>query len=86
MARKRKPTRFDELQVEAADRGFLVRRHSPGDGRTRYKFFEKAYVRRKYGAKGMQRQTYFGPASSACTVIGLKNAYHYLHTGECKQR
>ena len=82
MPRKR-PTRWDDLQDMAAAQGWIVRRYSPGDGRTRYRFFEKRYVKRRYGAAALRRQTYFGPASGACTVIGLKKAYKFLGTGAC---
>jgi len=82
MARKKKP--WDELRSEAADRGFITGRYSPGDGVTRYRFFDKKEIRRKFGVKGVRSQDYFGPGNGVCTALGLKKAFRFLHTGECK--
>jgi len=70
----RKKTRYQELQAEARERGFLVRRWVPGDGIARYRFFE---------LPADPHQTYFGPANPACTALGLKAAYGYVYTGKC---
>jgi hypothetical protein len=71
MARK---TRYQELQNEARERGFLVRRNAPGDGITRYRFFE---------LPADPHQTYFGPENPTCTALGIKAAYGFVYTGRC---
>lgn len=72
-------TRYDELQDEARGAGFLIRRHSPGDGVTRYRFFRVNELR----ALDIDEdaQTYFGPASGDYTALGLKEARQFLAAG-----
>jgi hypothetical protein len=69
MAKKKKPTRLQELRDYARTHGLTVETWSPGDGTTRYRFFDKP------GAS----QTYFGPASGLYTALGLKEAWNYLY-------
>jgi hypothetical protein len=64
-----KKTRLEELQDYAKEVGVTVRTWSPGDGVTRYRFFDKP-------GPG---QTYFGPASGMYTALGLKDAWNYLY-------
>ena len=75
MARRRKRQlngpRYDALKEAARERGYYVSTHSPGDGVTRYKFFDRP------------GNHYFGPDSGVCTALGLKKAYKFLHTGTC---
>lgn len=66
---KKKPTRMEELQSYAKDVGLHVATWSPGDGATRYRFFDKP-------GPG---QTYFGPANGIYTALGLKDAWNYLY-------
>jgi hypothetical protein len=70
MAKKRTP-RMSELQVAARDQGLYVATYSPGDGVTRYRFFDKP------------GNDYFGPQNGICTVLGLKAAHRYVHSGQC---
>lgn len=65
----KKKTRLQELQDYAKSVGITVATWSPGDGVTRYRFFEKA-------GPG---QTYFGPLSPMYTALGLKEAWNYLY-------
>lgn len=67
----RKPTRYSDLQAAARDQGLYVSRWSPGDGVTRYRFFDKP------------GNSYFGPADGTCTVLGLKAAFAYVRSGRC---
>ncbi len=66
---KKKPTRLQELQDYAKGVGLQVATWSPGDGTTRYRFFDKPGP----------SQTYFGPASGIYTALGLKDAWNYLY-------
>ena len=59
-----KPTRMEALEALLPP-GYSVATYSPGDGQTRYRFFEKA----------PERQTYFGPASGIYTALGYKEAW-----------
>lgn len=68
MAAKKK-TRVEELQDYAKGVGLTVRTWSPGDGTTRYRFFDNP-------GPG---QTYFGPASGTYTALGLKDAWNYVY-------
>lgn len=61
-----------QMNTAAARQGLYVAAYSPGDGKTRYRFFD---------IKDAQRypdQDYFGPASGIHTVIGAKAAWAYL--------
>ena len=67
----KKKTRLQELDEFAKNVGLLVTTYSPGDGQTRYRFFERAKV--------PEHQSYFGPASGIKTVLGLKNAWEFAY-------
>lgn len=69
MAKAKKKTRLEELQEYARGVGLTVRTWSPGDGVTRYRFFDRP-------GPG---QTYFGPASATYTALGLKDAWNYAY-------
>jgi hypothetical protein len=66
---KKKTTRLQELQDYAKTAGLYVSTWSPGDGTTRYRFFDKP------------GNTYFGPANGIYTALGLKDAWNYLYGG-----
>lgn len=72
----RKKTRLAELREEAAERGMTVETWSPGDGVTRYRFFDI-----KPGSEADKEQTYYGPKDGVYTALGLKEAYAFLHYG-----
>lgn len=65
----KKKTRLEELEEYAKDAGLKVATWSPGDGQTRYRFFDKPGP----------NQTYFGPASGIYTALGLKEAWNFLY-------
>jgi hypothetical protein len=69
---KKKETEFAKLTRFTRDNGMSVGRNSPGDGVTRYRFFENPNVGNDYFS-----------GSGMCTVLGLKKAWKYLQTGEC---
>lgn len=62
---KRK-TRLQQLEDLLPSR-FMVRTWSPGDGVTRYRFFENA----------PPNQSYFGPQNGIYTALGYKEAYTF---------
>ena len=62
----REQTRLEMLQEEAKVAGLYVCTYSPGDGLTRYRFFDKP------------GNSYFGPANGIYTALGLKEAQTYL--------
>lgn len=64
-------TRKDALVRFARDNNLYVATWSPGDGVTRYRFFDKP------------GNTYFGPDNGICTELGLKKAWRFLQTGTC---
>lgn len=70
-ARRRSQSRLEELREHAKTGGLHVATWSPGDGVTRYRFFEKP------------GNSYFGPDNGVCTALGLKQAWKYLQTGTC---
>jgi hypothetical protein len=73
----KKKTRLQELQDYAKTVGLHVATWSPGDGTTRYRFFDKP-------GSG---QTYFGPASGIYTALGYKDAMNYAYAyGAGKRR
>lgn len=80
---RRRRTRLQELQAEAADRGFIVKTHSPGDGVTRYRFFDVKELKRR--RLDPAKQNYFGPGDGTCTAFGIRRAYKYLYTGKCSR-
>jgi len=70
MAKAKKKTRLEELEEYAQSVGLKVATWSPGDGTTRYRFFDKPGP----------HQTYFGPASGMHTALGLKHAWDFLYS------
>lgn len=69
MAMPKKKTRLEELQDYAKGVGLHVATWSPGDGTTRYRFFDKP------------GNTYFGPDNGVYTALGIKDAWNYLYGG-----
>ena len=68
--RVRKQSKREEMEQYAESLGLTMRTWSPGDGTTRYRFFDKP-------GPG---QTYFGPASGMHTALGLKQAWDFLYS------
>jgi hypothetical protein len=66
----KKKTRLEDLQDYAKTVRLTVATYSPGDGLTRYRFFDKP-------GPG---QTYFGPASGIHTALGLKKAWDFVYS------
>ena len=64
-------TRYDQLQEDAHDAGMFVRRYSPGDGVTRYRFF-------RLNQTTETGQSYFGPDNGVYTALGLKEANAFI--------
>lgn len=60
-------TRRQLLDDLAADVGLYVRTWSPGDGVTRYRFFDKP------------GNSYFGPANGIATCLGVRAAETWLY-------
>lgn len=54
---------------DCAAAGFYVREYSPGDGKTRYRFFTKR--------EGVPEGTYFGPENGDYTALGRTEAEAY---------
>jgi hypothetical protein len=75
-------TRLRKLEDEALRCGFVIRTHSPGDGVTRYGFFSlpdmEALAERLGEPFDPNRQSYWGPASAAKTVLGIGKAETYF--------
>lgn len=67
---KRK-SQYEQLKEDAKSGGLFVARWAPGDGVTRYKFFDKP------------GNDYFGPGNGICTALGIGAAYKFLQTGSC---
>jgi hypothetical protein len=74
--RAKTPTRKDELMRFAHDAGYHVETYSPGDGVTRYRFFDLAEMDRK--GVSMREMSYFGPLNGVDTVLGLAAAKKWL--------
>lgn len=68
---KKKMSRLEELRTYAKDANLHVATHSPGDGVTRYRFFERS------------GNSYFGPDNGICTTLGIKQAWKFLQSGTC---
>lgn len=71
LGRSRGASQKKLLALEAEQQGLWVATYSPGDGVTRYRFFDKP------------GNDYFGPGSGVCTELGLKRAHRFLRTGTC---
>lgn len=65
MANSRGKTKLEELEEYAKEKGLWVATWSPGDGVTRYRFFNKP------------GNSYFGPGDGIYTALGLKNAWQF---------
>jgi len=74
--------RMDVLREMAHKAGYLVETYSPGDGTTRYRFFDLAEMQRK--GVSAQEQTYFGPLNGVHTALGLAAAKKFLSGGAKK--
>ena len=61
-----------ELNAAAAELGLYVAAFSPGDGRTRYRFFDLVE------AESHPRQDFFGPANGVYTAVGAGDAWRFL--------
>lgn len=64
--KEKKKTRIQQLE-ENLPRNWKVFSHSPGDGQTRYRFFEDCD----------NNQNYFGPKDPKYTALGFSEAYAY---------
>ena len=62
-------TRKDLMEYLPNYTQYYVRTYSPGDGMTRYRFFEKQ--------NGEETNSYFGPGNGIYTALGLKEALAY---------
>ena len=65
-ARAKKMSRLEELEA-MLPKGYCVRTYSPGDGQTRYRFFDNCN----------HKQDYFGPKSGIFTALGYKDAWAF---------
>ena len=74
--RAKAPTRKGAFIEMAYDEGYHVETYSPGDGVTRYRFFDLAEMDRK--RVPMSEQTYFGPLNGVHTALGLAAAKKWL--------
>lgn len=67
-----------QLNAAARKKGLFVEVYSPGDGKTRYRFFE---------LKGAYKdQDYFGPASGVYTALGAREAWAFLGERPARRR
>lgn len=66
----KKLTRKEELDRDASALGLYVCTYSPGDGVTRYRFFQLE--------NGERHSSYFGPENGIYTALGLKEANTFL--------
>lgn len=73
--RSMEASRIDELRA-MLPRGYSVETYSPGDGVTRYRFFENA----------PPKQDYFGPDSGIHTALGYKAAVTFAQGGAARPR
>jgi len=62
-------TRFQELERAAEEVGLTVKTWSPGDGVTRYRFFNDAL---------RHKQSYFGPGNGVYTALGYSDASTFV--------
>jgi hypothetical protein len=69
MARAKRKTQLDELR-EALPRGYSISTWSPGDGVTRYRFFDDG-TRSYFGGNGIY--TALGFKQAAIFALGLGN-------------
>lgn len=68
----KKPTRLEELQTACEPIPLWITTWSPGDGQTRYRFFN------------IPGNSYFGPKNGIYTALGYKEALTYARgAGAC---
>jgi hypothetical protein len=82
--RVKTPTRKDELQRLAHAAGYHVEAYSPGDGMTRYRFFDLAEMDRK--GVSVKEMSYFGPLNGVGTALGLAAAKKWLSKSHMMRR
>jgi hypothetical protein len=82
--RAKAPTRKDELQRLAHAAGYHVEAYSPGDGMTRYRFFDLAEMDRK--GVSVREMSYFGPLNGVDTALGLAAAKKWLSKSHMMRR
>jgi hypothetical protein len=75
--------RMDVLREMAHKAGYHVETYSPGDGTTRYRFFDLTEMARK--GVSAQEQSYFGPLNGVHTALGLAAAKKFLSGGVKKR-
>ena len=72
----RRNGRASALEADAHAAGYHLATYSPGDGKTRYRFFPLAEMARR--GVSAREQDYFGPLSGGHTVMGLAAAKKWL--------
>lgn len=72
----RRNGRASALEADAHAAGYHLATYSPGDGKTRYRFFALAEMARR--GVSAREQDYFGPLSGGHTVMGLAAAKKWL--------
>jgi len=70
--KRRTKTRLQELEEACAEANCFVKTYSPGDGVTRYRFFDLGHT----NPKG---QSYFGPDNGIYTALGMKEAWTFVY-------
>jgi hypothetical protein len=70
-------SRKDVLSEDARKSGYYVATYSPGDGKTRYRFFDLADMARR--GVSTAEQDYFGPLNGIHTAVGLAAAKKFLN-------
>lgn len=82
--RAKAPTRKDELQRLAHSAGYHVEAYSPGDGMTRYRFYDLAEMDRR--GVSVREMSYFGPLNGVGTALGLAAAKKWLSKSHTMRR
>lgn len=75
---RRNGQRMDVLQEMAHKAGYLVATYSPGDGVTRYRFFDLDEMARK--GVSAREQDYFGPLNGKHTALGRAKAKKWVES------
>ena len=76
-AKRKNGARRDVLSEDARKSGYYVATYSPGDGKTRYRFFDLADMARS--GVSTAEQDYFGPLNGIHTAVGLAAAKKFLN-------
>jgi hypothetical protein len=76
-AKRKNGARRDVLSEDARKSGYYVATYSPGDGKTRYRFFDLADMARR--GVSTAEQDYFGPLNGIHTAVGLAAAKKFLN-------